>query len=57
MLPPTADLRPLYVIVNKSIKATMKSLFSSWYADQVREQNGTYTPIDLRLSVLKPFGL
>jgi len=39
----TDRLQPLDVSVNKSIKATMKSLFSSWYADQVREQNGTYT--------------
>ena len=52
----TDRLQPFYVSVNKSIKATMKNLFSSWYADQVKQQNGTYKPIDLRLSVLKPFG-
>ena len=49
----TDHLQLLDVSANKTIKATMKSLFSSWYADQVRQQNGTYKPIDLRL---KQFG-
>ena len=52
----TDSLQPLDISVKKSVKATMKSLFSSWYADQVRQQIGTYKPIDLRLSILKPFG-
>ena len=52
----TDSLQPLDVSVNKSVKTTMKSLFSSWYADQVRQQIGTYKPIDLRLSILKSLG-
>ena len=48
----TVRLKPLDVSVNKPIKTIMKSLFLSWYADQVSEQNGTYILIDLRLIIL-----
>ena len=56
--PPTAQITcNLWTSVSKNLlKPTMKSLFSSWYADQVRQQIGTYKPIDLRLSILKSFG-
>ena len=37
-------------------KASLKASFSSWYADQVQEQQGDHQLIDMRLSVLKPFG-
>ena len=38
------------------LKASLKASFSSWYANQVQKQQGNHQLIDMRLSVLKPFG-
>lgn len=52
----TDQLRPMDISINKSIKASLKASFSSWYTDQVQKQQGDHQLIDMRLSVLKPFG-
>ena len=52
----TDRLQPMDIIINKSIKASLKASLSSWYADQVQKQQGDHQLIDMRLSVLKPFG-
>ena len=55
----TDRLQPLDVSVNKPAKDFLREQFHEWYSEQVCqkiEQNTTGTPVDLRLSVMKPLG-
>lgn len=52
----TDRLQPLDVSVNKAAKDFMRDQFQRWYADQIQQQvhDGVKTPVDLRLSIVKP---
>lgn len=55
----TGQLQPLDVSVNSVFKDNLKKLFTSWYADQVKQRldNGetvTEIKVDLRMSAIKP---
>ena len=56
----TDRLQPLDVSVNKPLKSHMKNSFQQWYSDQVERNlardDSTASPIDLKLSILKPLG-
>ena len=45
--------------VNKSVKEFMRAKFRDWYSSQVQDQlddQENFSPIDLRMSTLKPLG-
>ena len=46
--------------VNKSVKEFMRSKFQEWYVSEVLKQldQGVeeYTPVDIRMSIMKPLG-
>ena len=52
----TDRLQPLDVGVNKATKNFMHDQFQRWYAKQIQQQvhDNVKTPVDLRLSVIKP---
>ncbi len=56
----TDRLQPMDLSINKPFKDQLKQSFQSWYASQIQKQIKTKTdsaslsPIDLRLSVVKP---
>ena len=55
----TGELQPLDLSVNEEFKAAMKSSFSRWYADEVRQalDQGVSLDnlkVDLRASLIKP---
>ena len=52
----TDKLQPMDLSVNKSLKDTLKKQFIEWYSSQVYHDKADVepTPIDLRLSVMKP---
>ena len=52
----TDRLQPLDVSVNKAAKDFMRDQFQRWYADQIQQQvhDNVKTPVDLRLSIVKP---
>ena len=55
----TDRLQPLDVSVNKPAKTFLRQQFHKWYAERICQhlQDKTYvTPVDLRLSVVKPLG-
>ena len=55
----TDRLQPMDLSMNKSVKEFMCNKFKEWYALQVHkqlEEGMAITPIDLRLSILKPLG-
>ena len=59
--PNTTDrLQPLDLSVNKAAKEFLRSQFQAWYASkissQVKASSSSITPVDLRLSVMKPIG-
>ena len=61
LIPPncTDRLQPLDLSVNKAAKEFLRRKFHEWYAKQVclqLQQNGKQSPIDLRLSIVKPLG-
>ena len=54
----TDKLQPLYVSVNKSAKCYLREKFSSWYAEEVKQQidagkQAAEVQVDMRLSVMK----
>ena len=53
-------LQPMDLSVNKCIKDFMKKEFAAWYSEKVYEKLDEeveeQTPVDLRLSVMKPLG-
>ena len=58
----TDRLQPLDISVNKAVKECLRRQFQQWYADQVQSQlkddvNAAVTPIDLRMSIVKPLSL
>ena len=61
-IPPncTDRLQPMDLSVNKSAKDFMRAKFSEWYALAVQKQLDSgaeeVTPVDLRLSIMKPLG-
>ena len=55
----TDRLQPLDVSVNKSAMEFLRRQFHDWYAKQICEHlqdNTPVTPVNLRLSVVKPLG-
>ena len=52
-------VRPLDISVNKAAKEFLRAKFQKWYAQEVcsQFQSGESTPIDFRMSVVKPLGL
>lgn len=55
----TDRLQPLDVSVNKPAKTFLRQQFHKWYAEQICQQlqdKADVTPVDLRLSVVKPLG-
>lgn len=55
----TDRLQPLDISVNKAVKEFLRHKFQEWFAKQVKGQllgETVKTPIDLRLSVVKPEG-
>ena len=56
----TDCLQPMDLSVNKSVKEFMRNKFQEWYASEVQKQldQGVeeYTPVDLRVSIMKPLG-
>ena len=55
----TDRLQPLDVSVNKPAKSFLRQQFHRWYAEQIcqqLEEKTDVTPVDLRLSVVKPLG-
>ena len=55
----TDRLQPLDVSVNKPAKSFLRKQFHRWYAKQICQQlqeKTDVTPVDLRLSVVKPLG-
>ena len=52
----TDRLQPLDVSVNKAAKNFMRDQFQRWYAEQIQQQvhDNVKTPVDLRLSIVKP---
>uniref|UniRef100_A0A1X7UUQ0 DDE-1 domain-containing protein n=1 Tax=Amphimedon queenslandica TaxID=400682 RepID=A0A1X7UUQ0_AMPQE len=55
----TDRLQPLDVSVNRPAKEFLRSKFGEWYAEKVAMQMkdaGSVTPIDLKLSEMKPIG-
>ena len=61
LIPPncTDRLQPLDISVNKAAKEFLRGKFQKWYAQEVcsQFQSGERTPVDLRMSVVKPLGL
>ena len=56
----TDRLQPMDLSVNKSAKEFMRAQFSAWYASQVQKQLDSgveeVSPVDLRMSIMKPVG-
>ena len=55
----TDRLQPLDVSVNKPAKTFLRQQFHQWYAEQIcqhLQEKTDVTPVDLRLSVVKPLG-
>ena len=55
----TDRLQPMDVSVNKAVKSFLQNEFQEWYSQTICQQlnEGTsVTPVDLRLSVIKPLG-
>lgn len=55
----TGRLQPLDISINKAVKEFLRHKFQEWFAKQVKGQllgETVKTPIDLRLSVVKPEG-
>ena len=55
----TDRLQPLDVSVNKPAKEFLRKQFHEWYANKICKQlqdNTPVTPVDLKLSVMKPLG-
>ena len=53
----TNCLQPMDLSVNKCIKDFLKKEFTTWYSEKVyAEHFEEQTPVDLRLSVMKPIG-
>ena len=52
----TDRLQPLDISVNKAAKNFMRDQFQSWYAEKIQQQihDEVKTPVDLRLSIVKP---
>jgi len=55
----TDRLQPMDLPVNKPIKTHLQSSFQKWYVSQIQKQivqapNSSLTPVDTRLSVIKP---
>ena len=51
----TGELQPLDLSVNEEFKAEMKSNFSRWYADEVKQALDQGVSLDnLRASLIKP---
>ena len=55
----TDHLQPMDLSVNKPVKEFMRKKFQEWYAGEVlkqRDEGKEVSPIDLKLSTLKPLG-
>lgn len=62
IVPPntTDKLQPMDLSVNKAGKEFLRSRFQAWYAEKICVQSTTsesrITPVDLKLSIMKPIG-
>lgn len=53
------SVQPMDLIVNKAVKDFMQTKFRDWYTTQVQQQlddGAEVTPVDLRMSTMKPLG-
>ena len=55
----TDRLQPMDLSVNKAVKEFLRKKFQNWYSGEMESlcrTNGSFTPVDLRMSKLKPLG-
>ena len=55
----TDHLQPMDLIINKSVKDYLQDTFQKWYSSEVEKsyhQDKSATPVDLRMSIMKPLG-
>ena len=55
----TDRLQPMDLSVNKAVKEFLRKKFQNWYSSEMESlcrTNGGFTPVDLRMSKLKPLG-
>ena len=55
----TNCLQPMDLSVNKAVKEFLRKRFQNWYSGEMESlcsTNGSFTPVDLPMSKLKPLG-